>query len=73
MKTAFYFICTCFISTGIYYSALNSKNPAPCIFIAMGIWTWFFWRCDRRRKKTMSRQEREQLLNYLLKQTHRLN
>jgi hypothetical protein len=38
MKTAIYFIITCFISTGALLGATNAKNPFPAFAIAFGIW-----------------------------------
>jgi ABC-type transport system involved in multi-copper enzyme maturation permease subunit len=43
MKTAIYFIITCFISTGALLGATNAKNPFPAFAIAFGIWALFIW------------------------------
>jgi hypothetical protein len=73
MKTTIYLIGTCFISTGIYQAALNSKNAAPGTLIAMGFWALFLWGCDRRRRKTAASRERQRLFNQWLHKMHRLN
>ncbi|MGF7079632.1 hypothetical protein [Mucilaginibacter sp. UYCu711] len=62
MKTTFYFISTCFIATGFYMAAINSKNAVPGILVAFGLWALFFWGCDRRREKEAKKRERERLL-----------
>ncbi len=56
MKTFIYFICTCFISTGVYFATLNSHHVALGIIIAMAMWAWFFWGWNRRMKKADERR-----------------
>jgi len=51
MRTAFYFILTCFIATGAYLSGLNSANPVPGIAIAFGVWGLFLWGYYRRMRR----------------------
>jgi len=51
MKTAIYFIITCFISTGAMLGALNAKNPFPLFGIAFGIWALFLYGCHKRSRK----------------------
>ena len=67
MKTAFYFICTCFISTGFYMAAISSKNPTYGIIAGLAVWAWFVWGCDRRAKKTAAKRERERLFDEYLR------
>jgi hypothetical protein len=61
MKTAFYFICTCFISTGLYMAAISSKTPAYGILAAFGIWLLFFRGCNSRARNAAAKRERERL------------
>lgn len=56
MKTFIYLILTSLISTGIYMAALNSQNVVPGIAAALGLWVWFLWGCDRRRKRAADRR-----------------
>jgi len=69
MKTAIYFIITCFISTGAMMGALNAKNPFPAFAIAFGMWAWFLWGYNRRSKRETEKRNRERLFEeYLRKQ-----
>jgi hypothetical protein len=68
MKTALYFIITCFISTGALLGALNAKNPFPEFGIAFGIWAWFVWGYNRRSKKEAERLDRERMFEEYLRQ-----
>jgi hypothetical protein len=61
MKTAVYFIFSCFISTGALLGALHAKNPFPAFAIAFGIWALFVWGYNRRSKKEAERRFRERL------------
>ena len=63
MKTAFYFICTCFISTGFYMTAISSKTPVYGIVAAFGIWLLFFRGCNSRARKAAAKRERERLFD----------
>ncbi|MGY3212418.1 hypothetical protein [Mucilaginibacter sp. HD30] len=63
MKTAFYFIATCFISTFAFFGALAAKNPFPCFAVAFGIWTLFLWGYNKRSKKEAEKRFREQLFS----------
>ncbi|QEM07892.1 hypothetical protein DIU31_031935 [Mucilaginibacter rubeus] len=58
MRTFIYFIVTCFISTGIYFAALNSRHPEYGIAIAIGLWAWFLWCYDRRMRKAEEKRSR---------------
>jgi hypothetical protein len=75
MKTALYFIITCFISTGVLLGAINAKNPFPAFGIAFGIWLLFLWGYQRRCKRQADRRYREKLFEYYIKEklreTHR--
>jgi len=68
MKTAIYFIITCFISTGALLGATNAKNPFPAFAIAFGIWALFLWGYNRRSKKEAERRNRERLFEEYLRQ-----
>jgi hypothetical protein len=59
MKTAIYFIITCFISTGALLGATNAKNPFPLFGIAFGIWALFLWGYNMRSKKNAERRNQE--------------
>ncbi|MGY3055505.1 hypothetical protein ACVWYG_003726 [Pedobacter sp. UYEF25] len=61
MKTAFYLVVTCFISTGAMFGALGAKNPSPLFGIAFGIWALFIWGVARREKESANRKGRERL------------
>lgn len=56
MKTFIYLICTCFISTGVYFATLNSHHLPYGIAIAIGVWAWFLWGWDRRSRKAAERR-----------------
>jgi hypothetical protein len=59
MKTAFYLIFTCFISTGAFMGALNSTTPLPLYAAAFGIWALFLWGVNRRMRKNAERRGME--------------
>jgi len=61
MKTAIYFIFTCFISTGAFYGALYAKHPFPLYAIGFGIVALFIWGCGRRHKKRIEKNDRERM------------
>jgi len=71
MKTAIYFIITCFISTGALLGATNAKNPFPAFAIAFGIWALFLWGYNRRSKKEVERRNRERIFEEYLRQQMR--
>jgi hypothetical protein len=71
MKTAFYFIATCFISTFAFFGALNMKNPFPCFAVAFGIWALFIWGYNRRSKKEASRRFNERMFNEYMRANSR--
>jgi Flp pilus assembly protein TadB len=66
MRTAFYLIITCFISTFSLFGALCMKNPFPCFGIAFGIWALFLLGCQRRYRKQVRRQMKQQQFNDFL-------
>jgi len=68
MKTAIYFIITCFISTGALLGATNAKNPFPLFGIAFGIWALFLWGYNRRSKKEAERRNRERLFEEYMRE-----
>ena len=68
MKTALYFIITCFISTGALLGATNAKNPFPLFGIAFGIWALFLWGYNRRSKKEAERRNRERLFEEYMRE-----
>jgi len=68
MKTAIYFIITCFISTGALLGATNAKNPFPAFAIAFGIWALFLWGYNRRSKKQAERRNRERLFEEYMRE-----
>jgi hypothetical protein len=68
MKTAIYFIFTCFISTGALLGATNAKNPFLLFGIAFGIWVLFLWGYNRRSKREAERRSRERLFEEYLRQ-----
>ena len=68
MKTAIYFIITCFISTGALLGATNAKNPFPLFGIAFGIWALFLWGYNRRSKKQAERRNRERLFEEYMRE-----
>ncbi|OKS84504.1 hypothetical protein [Mucilaginibacter polytrichastri] len=67
MKTAFYFICTCFISTGFCMAAISSKTPEYGILSGLGIWALFLWGCKQRAKKSAAKREQERLFEEFLR------
>lgn len=67
MKTLIYFLCTCFLATGIYMVAIGSSNSLPGILVAFCLWAWFFWGWHKRRQKASQRRERERLLDEWLR------
>lgn len=71
MKTAIYFIITCFISTGALLGATNAKNPFPAFAIAFGIWVMFLWGYNRRSKKEAERRNRENLFEDYIREQMR--
>lgn len=71
MKTAIYFIITCFISTGALLGATNAKNPFPAFAIAFGIWVMFLWGYNRRSKKEAERRNREKLFEDYIREQMR--
>ncbi|MFC0513164.1 hypothetical protein ACFFGT_03095 [Mucilaginibacter angelicae] len=71
MKTAFYFIATCFISTFAFFGALSMKNPFPCFGVAFGIWALFLWGYSRRAKKEASRRLNERMFNEYMRSKDR--
>jgi len=60
MKTFFYLIFTCFISTGAFLGALNAKSPFPLYAVGFGIWALFLWGLGRRMKKHDERRDMEE-------------
>ena len=71
MKTAIYFIITCFISTGALLGETNAKNPFPAFAIAFGIWALFLWGYNRRSKKEAERRNREKLFEQFMRDRFR--
>jgi len=63
MKTTFYLIATCFISTFAFFGALGAKNPFPLFAVAFGIWALFIWGYNRRSKKEAARRFNEHMFN----------
>jgi hypothetical protein len=61
MKTTFFFIATCFISTFAFFGALGAKNPFPLFGVAFGIWVLFIWGCSRRSKRETARRFHERM------------
>jgi hypothetical protein len=71
MKTAFYFIVTCLVSTGALLGALNAKNPFPAFAVAFGIWALFLWGYNDRSKKEAQKRSREQLFENYMRSKYR--
>ena len=71
MKTAFYFIATCFISTFAFFGALGMKNPFPCFGAAFGIWALFLWGYSRRAKKDAARRFKERMFSEYMRSKSR--
>ena len=71
MKTAIYFIITCFISTGALLGATNAKNPFTAFAVAFGIWILFLWGYNRRSKKEAERRNRERLFEDYMREQMR--
>lgn len=71
MKTAIYFIITCFISTGALLGATNAKNPFAAFAVAFGIWILFLWGYNRRSKKEAERRNRERLFEDYMREQMR--
>lgn len=61
MKTALYFILSCFISTGALLGATNSHNPFPGFGIAFGVWAVFIWGYNKRSRKASERRFKERI------------
>ena len=73
MKTAIYFIITCFISTGALLGATNAKNPFPLFGIAFGIWVLFLWGYNKRSKKNAERRNQERFFEDYMRDRLRKN
>jgi len=73
MKTAIYFIITCFISTGALLGATNAKNPFPLFGIAFGIWVLFIWGYNKRSKKNAERRNHEKFFEDYMRDKLRKN
>ncbi|WP_345951305.1 hypothetical protein ABDD95_07695 [Mucilaginibacter sp. PAMB04274] len=73
MKTLIYFLCTCFLATGIYMVAIGSLNAVPGILVACGLWAWFFWGWHKRRQKAAKRGQRERRLEEWLRRRDDFN
>ncbi len=71
MKTAFYFIVTCLISTGALLGALHTKNPFPAFAVSFGIWALFLWGYNKRSKKEAQKRSREQLFENYMRSKYR--
>ncbi len=71
MKTAFYLICTCLISTFAFFGALGQKNPFPCFAVAFGIWALFLWGYSRRSKREAAKRLRERMFEDYMRATLR--
>ena len=71
MKTAFYLILTCFISTGCFLSALGSKTPLLLYAIGFGVWALFILGALRRSKKRAERRDMEQSFRDFMRKTGR--
>jgi hypothetical protein len=71
MKTAFYFIGTCLISTGALLGALNATNPFPLFLVAFGIWFLFLRGCNNRVRKANERRDRERFFEACIREKMR--
>lgn len=60
MKTVFFFILTCLVSTGAMLGALHQENPYPNFAIAFGSWVLFVWIQNKRSGKRNRQQNAEQ-------------
>jgi len=70
MKTAIYFIFSCFISTGAFLAALSGKHPFALYIVGFGIWALFLWSYSTRSKKEAERRNGERLFqDYMRAQT----
>ena len=58
MRTFVYLVFTCFISAGAFMGALNSANIWPGYLLGFGVWVWFIWNLDNRRKKAEAKRYR---------------
>jgi hypothetical protein len=71
MKTIFYLIGTCLISTLAFFGALSMKNPFPCFGVAFGIWALFLWGWNRRSKRQAAKRSRERMFEDYMRSTFR--
>ena len=55
MRTFVYLVFTCFISVGAFMGALNSAAIWPGYLLGFGVWVWFVWNLDTRRRKAADR------------------
>lgn len=72
MKTAVYFLFTCFISTGALMGALYSRTPFLLYAVGFGIWALFLWGLNNRMKKNAERRDMERhFQNYMRQQVRK--
>ncbi|MBS1528033.1 MAG: hypothetical protein JST19_20470 [Bacteroidetes bacterium] len=70
MKIIFYFLLTCFISTGACYGALYSRTPFLLYAVAAGIWVLFIrWYFRRSKKDAERRQMQQQFQDFMRTQS----
>jgi len=67
MRTIFYFIITCLISTGTLFAALNAKNPLPGYAVAFGLWAFFLWGYNKRSRKKAEKRHRKKLFEQYMR------
>ena len=52
MRTFLHLTLTSFIATGAMLAGLNQRSPLLGYAIGLAAWAFFFWRWDRRNKRT---------------------
>jgi len=71
MKTIFYFIASCFISTFAFWGALVARNPFPLYGVGFGIWALFIWGYNQRSKKEADKRFHERMFQDYMRSKNR--
>jgi FtsH-binding integral membrane protein len=72
MRTGLYFLVTLVFSACAMMAGLQGRNMWPGYLVGFAAWALFFWVCERRRKKSLERRQKEQLFrSYMERQSNR--
>ncbi len=70
MKTGFYLIVACFVSTYASIATWDSNNFLPAAAVTLMVWILFIWDYSRRSRKAASRRLRERLFEEHMRSFH---